>query len=139
MYELTEESLALAIANFWKENYGSWPGEYDLVRHFFGDFDVEQEDQYADRLADAVSSARSVESCRQHGVGCSPGSLRFRCTLFDLGWENDYENVIGLGCFLVDELAYHSDDLQAYYEKPWKWGAEFVAYQLLQQQPEHTP
>lgn len=39
-------------------------------------------------------------------------------------WIDDYSSVTEFGRHLVDDALFTADELQAYYEKPWKWSAE---------------
>lgn len=40
-------------------------------------------------------------------------------------WHETYDNVTRLGRHLVKEFSFNATELQAYYEKPWKWAKEW--------------
>lgn len=45
-------------------------------------------------------------------------------------WHEIYDNVIGLGSWLENEVCYFSDTTRMleYFEKPWKWTREYELY-----------
>jgi hypothetical protein len=47
-------------------------------------------------------------------------------------WHDDYDNVVLLGRHLCDHEGYDAKQLQHFYEKPWKWGAEWKALQAVE-------
>lgn len=46
-----------------------------------------------------------------------------------LSWTEDYGLVTGFGKSLVEDQDFDAEELQAYYEKPWKFTPEFYAWQ----------
>ena len=42
-------------------------------------------------------------------------------------WFEFTSNVTRLGFHLVEDLEYNAEQLQCYYEKPWKWTEEYFA------------
>lgn len=56
---------------------------------------------------------------------------RFEDMQAEARWCDDYANVTALGGWLVTEQCFNADQLQAYYEKPWKWEREFRVMQAL--------
>ena len=44
-------------------------------------------------------------------------------------WFDFKVNVTLLGFHLVEDLGYNAEQLQHYYEKPWKWSEEYFELQ----------
>jgi hypothetical protein len=47
----------------------------------------------------------------------------------ELEWYQEHDNLIALGTYLVDDLLFPARDLLYFFEKPWKYETEWIAFQ----------
>ncbi len=136
MHQLTEEKLARVTAESWKEDFGVWPSASDLIIKLFADDFVDYYkdcDQNEDDQLYAMIDQKLGATVEQFTEKAPNSRLRYQRyrLVGQASFAGEYDDVTELGHFLVHELSFDEIALQAYYEKPWQWGSEFAAFQLL--------
>ncbi len=113
---ITETDILRTIGKLFAEQF-CWPSPSDIT----------------DELGPVHGLASKLAAMELRGLveitsGNSIQRIELRMPAQEQDWAGDYQNVKSLGRWLVSELAFDSEQLQGYYDKPWNWNDEYAAF-----------
>src|SRR5688572_16489836 len=87
-----------------------------------------------------LDDAKACPACGSSDTEMDDGKLHCNRCEADPRWHETYDNVTTLGAALL-EAGFTAVQLQAYYEKPWKWQSEWdgLKRERLQEVLESVP
>lgn len=120
MNQPTDRDILRAIVSHFAASNFTWPTPLEIC------------EQYGKPIHGLVGIIARLMADGKVAYDCH-GSVQRVCVLLDpsrFDWHGSYDNVKGLGRWLQSSVGFTAEELQSYYESPYRWSEQFAAYAI---------